>query len=55
VLLIKIYNNFVNFLCPWRSVDIVGIRDDVDGGRNLHAGTEMRKKCPRSGEWGKEW
>jgi hypothetical protein len=38
VLLIKIYNNFVNFLCSWRSVDTVGIRWDENGGKNLPAG-----------------
>jgi hypothetical protein len=33
VLLIKMYSNFVNFLCSWSSVDTVGIRGDGDGGK----------------------
>jgi hypothetical protein len=50
VLLIKMYNNFVNFLCPWRSVDTVGIRGDEDGGRNLPAGMGMEEEMsPKRG------
>jgi hypothetical protein len=29
--LIKMYSNFVNFLCSWSSVDTMGIRGDDDG------------------------
>ncbi|KAK2383629.1 hypothetical protein QL285_071062 [Trifolium repens] len=46
------YNNFVNFLCPWRSVDTVGIRGDEDGGRNLPAGMGMEEEMsPKQGMW----
>jgi hypothetical protein len=31
VLLIKMYSNFVNFLCSWSSMDTVGIREDGVG------------------------
>jgi hypothetical protein len=33
VLLMKMYSNFINFLCSWSSVDTVGIRGDGDGGK----------------------
>jgi hypothetical protein len=46
VLLIKMYNNFVNFLCPWRSVDTVGMGMEEEISPR---GWGWRKKCHRSG------